>query len=185
MAEPLVDEKGRRPYRDDTIIPNEPRRPRRERFDVAAPAPRSNDTQYARDKPPRSRPASASRAPSRTPSRYTDDRPQPPVVILPSRPASRAPAPTPMPPPASATGTSRARARYDDDDSSSSSGVEERRAGCGKGRAGGGYRRDGRDGRGDIVVEDFGPVGRAPPEVVRGERYPSRVDYEGRDGRGR
>ena len=39
------------------------------------------------------------------------------------------------------------------------------------------YRRE----RDDVVIEDFGPIGRPPPPVIKGERYPSRVEYDDRD----
>ena len=46
------------------------------------------------------------------------------------------------------------------------------------------YRRDRQD---DIRIEDFGPIGRPPPPVIKGERYPSRLGMEDDgygDGRG-
>jgi hypothetical protein len=115
-------------------------------------------TYVRRDGPP-------SRAQSRAPSRFDEGDRGPPVIILPSRVPSRAPSRTPS--------------RYEDDEIV----VEEEHSdpeSRGRGSRGGGdrasrYRRDQRD---DVVIEDFGPIGRPPPPVIKGERYPSRVEYE-------
>lgn len=39
------------------------------------------------------------------------------------------------------------------------------------------------------MIEDFGPIGRPPPQFIKGEKYPSRLgaedyDDDGRGGRG-